>query len=606
MPGGRATPYPAAHKTARRNGRLREVVFPVRVPSAFASALLTPARPPAANRLVRGVNLAGAEFGADNLPGVENRDFVFNSDATFQYFSQQGLNVFRIPFRWERLQPLLGGPLDAAYLAGLRRNAGAARRHGGAVIIEPHNFGRYRINENGALREYVIDNRYNGEVKVSRGHFADFWRRVSAEFKDCEDIWAYNLMNEPHDMGDGDWRLISQTAVDAIRANEDGRRILAPGLAWSNSHVWPQVHGAESWIEDPYNNTEYEAHIYFDRDFSGTYAMPYDGELSLNPDLANIGPARLQPFVAWCRANNVRGMLGEYGIPSTDARWLAVLDTFLSALDEAGASGAYWAGGEWWGDSALSVQPGGNFTTGRPQMEILSRRLPWETFWTSPAAGNAGPALAPGSLASGCGPVLAEKTVQADSLPWPAELAGIKVTLTGQDGVPAPAPLLAVSPAQIHYLVPESLARGWARVSVAREGVDVAAGRVWIEPVAPALFSADGSGCGPAAANVLRVLAGGRSTLEPADQPIDFGAAGDRLLLILWGSGFRGVNSSTRVSLRIGPAEAPVLYAGWGYEIPGVDQLVAELPRSLANRGRQSVVFRADGKASNLVSVTFR
>lgn len=581
------------------------MVFPIRVPSGFPAALLGPARQPAASRLVRGVNLAGAEFGADNLPGVENRDFVFNSDATFQYFSQKGLDVFRIPFRWERLQPVLGGPLDGACLAGLRRNAGAALRNGAAVIIEPHNFGRYRINENGVLREYVIDNRYNGAVKVSRWHFAGFWGRVSAEFKDSEGIWAYNLMNEPHDMGDGDWKAISQAAVDAIRANEDRRRILVPGLSWSNSHVWPQVHGAESWIQDPYNNTEYEAHIYFDRDFSGAYAMSYDGELSLNPDLAAIGPARLKPFVAWCRANNVRGMLGEYGVPSTDARWLAALDGFLAALDDAGFSGAYWAGGEWWKDYPLSVQPGNNFTMDRPQMDILIRRLPWETFWTVPAAGNAGPALAPGSLASGYGAGLAAGAAQADSLPWPQELAGVKVTLTGEDGVPRPAPLLSVSPEQINYLVPESLARGWSRVSVARGGASVAAGRVWIEPVAPALFSADGSGCGPAAATVLRVLANGTRTYEPAGQPLDFGAAGDRLFLILWGSGFRGVNSATRVSLRIGPADVPVLYAGWGNEVPGLDQLVAELPRSLANRGRQAVVFRASGKASNLVSVTF-
>ena len=43
------------------------------------------------------------------------------------------------------------------------------------VIIDPHNYGRYKINENGSLNEYVIDNAYGGVTKVSRQDFADFW-----------------------------------------------------------------------------------------------------------------------------------------------------------------------------------------------------------------------------------------------------------------------------------------------------------------------------------------------------------------------------------------------------------------------------------------------
>ena len=297
------------------------MAFPIRVSPVFPTALLTLTLQPAPSQIVRGVNLAGAEFGDAHLPGTENRDYVFNSEATFNYFSRKGLTVFRIPFRWERLQPVLGGPFDGAYLAGLHRNVDSARRNGASVILEPHNFGRYRVNEGGSLREYVIDNVYSGAVKVSRQDFADFWRRMSVEFRDSEAIWAYNLMNEPHDMGTGDWKLISQAAVDSIRANQDARRI-CPGMNWSNSNVWQQVHGPLDWIIDPYNDTEYEAHVYFDRDFSGTYAMSYDAELKLNADLADVGPARLAPFISWCRANNVRGMLGEYGVPARNhAGW---------------------------------------------------------------------------------------------------------------------------------------------------------------------------------------------------------------------------------------------------------------------------------------------
>ena len=72
----------------------------------------------------RGVNLSGAEFGETHLPGVFDRDFTYNSEASFRYFASRGLTLIRVPIRWERIQPQPGGPLDAAQLA-----AGPRRSH---------------------------------------------------------------------------------------------------------------------------------------------------------------------------------------------------------------------------------------------------------------------------------------------------------------------------------------------------------------------------------------------------------------------------------------------------------------------------------------------
>ena len=72
---------------------------------------------------------------------------------------------------------------------------------------------------------------------------------------------------------------------------------------------------------------------------------------------------------------------------------------------------------------------------------------------------------------------------------------------------------------------------GLALVSVERSGQPVASGTVQINPVAPALFAADGSGGGPAAASFLRVASDGSRTqaltFDPdtrASAPIDLGA----------------------------------------------------------------------------------
>src|SRR6266852_137896 len=78
----------------------------------------------------RGVNLAGAEFGENNLPGTLGRDYTFNGETSYRYFGAKNLNLIRLMLRWERLQPVLRGPLDPNYLAGAKNNIAWAKAHG--------------------------------------------------------------------------------------------------------------------------------------------------------------------------------------------------------------------------------------------------------------------------------------------------------------------------------------------------------------------------------------------------------------------------------------------------------------------------------------------
>jgi len=68
---------------------------------------------------LRGVNVAGAEFGDGVLPGIYGQHYTYNSEQTFDYFAARSLNFIRLQVRWERLQPVLGGPLDPANLGYL-------------------------------------------------------------------------------------------------------------------------------------------------------------------------------------------------------------------------------------------------------------------------------------------------------------------------------------------------------------------------------------------------------------------------------------------------------------------------------------------------------
>jgi len=543
----------------------------------------------------RGVNVAGAEFGQSNLPGTLGRDYTFNSEATFRYFAEKKLGLIRLPLQWERLQHTPGGPLDAAYLAGVKSNVAWAKAHGAEIILDIHNFARYSVRTGGALETYVIDNKSaDGSVKVTAADLADLWVRLSNEFKFERTVYAYDLMNEPHDMGQANWKSISQTVLNAIRANQDDKLVLVPGDSWSSANRWVSVHGPAGWIEDPANNFAYEAHQYFDSDESGAYKLTYDAELVRNPDLANVGTTRVSRFIAWCRSNRVRGVIDEYGIPYNDPRWAAVLDGFLKTLDEAGIDGAYWAAGEWWPVTDLnSVQPDPTFRQDRPQMATLEAHLGGGYLTALSAASLTVARTAPGALVTVYGTGFTELTAQAQEVPYPLGLADITLMVTDNSGAAAPAGLLYVSPGQINLQMPESLsATGRATIAVLRAGAPAASGTIHVAASGPAIFTANGAGYGVPAARIVRVKADGTQSYEAIGDAIELGE--DRVFLVLYGTGIRG-----NVVVKVGEVSADAAFAA--SQFAGVDQVNVELPRSVS--GEVQVVVSCNGVAANAVTV---
>ncbi len=423
---------------------------------------------PLPGRYVRGVNLCGAEFGRGALPGEFGRDYTYNSEASFRYFAAKGLNLFRVCLRWERLQPALRGPLDAENLARLKENVGWAKAAGGRVIVDIHNFGRYAVNEAGSLKEYAIDNLYDGVVKVSAADFIDLWTRLSGEFKDEDGVWAYDLMCEPHHMGAADWKQISQAALSAIRANGDEKLVMISGDDWSSANRWVRAHGPFGWISDPANHFMYQAHLYFDSDESGGYAKPasfsgtsYDYELALNPALASVAEERASPFLDWCDANGVAGYLGEYGVPNDDPRWLDVLDRLLELLDAAGMPGTYWAAGEWWGDYTLSVHPVDDFAIDRPQLATLRRHPGAAILACAPAP--------PGSPAAASG---------AAMLPQGFDPAAVQLLVTDRRGLASAARIVHASPGEVNFILPVEFGEGLLDLTLLYESRATALGTI--------------------------------------------------------------------------------------------------------------------------------
>jgi len=229
---------------------------------------------------------------------------------------------------------------------------------------------------------------------------------------------------------------------------------------------------------------------------------------------------------------------------------------------------------------------------------------------TVSAASYSRPSAAPASIVSSFGSSLAERT-EAASKPLPLSLGGVSVELIDAVGVARRAPMLLASGSQINWVVPAGTALGPASVRIRGAASDVLAiEQLSIEPVAPALFTADASGSGVAAALAVRVSPDGTQNLTEvfvcgdgtcAALPLSFG--GDDLFLVLFGTGIRGADQPGDVVASIDGEPATVTYAGPQSEFDGLDQVNVKVPRTLAGRGQVNVVITAAEHSSNAVTV---
>jgi endoglucanase len=290
-----------------------------------------------------GINAAGAEFGtvaAGAVPGTMNTHYFYPSAADLDYFKANGLELIRLPFKWERIQRTLHGALHEPDMLEIDRVLNEIEKRGMRVILDLHNYGR-RYDETTATT-YAI-----GSPNLPLSAFKDVWQRLAARYKGRACIWAYGIMNEPHGQAPYTWLDSAQQAVDGIRLEDMQHAILIPGEGWSAAHRWLQVSTNLLNIVDPADNVIYEAHQYFDDDRSGEYNQSYDNE-GAYPE---VGVDLVSDFVEWCTTNGVRGFIGEYGVPRNDARWNVVLQNFVAYLQANGISGTYWAGGSRWDNS---------------------------------------------------------------------------------------------------------------------------------------------------------------------------------------------------------------------------------------------------------------
>lgn len=341
------------------------VTVPVPTATAPAPTATTPPVPtsPPPTRPVpyRGVNLAGAEFGG-TIPGVEGSDYQFPTKAEVDYFASKGMTAFRIGFLWERLQPALYGEFATTYAAHLDTIVTYAASRGVKVILNPHNFARYR----GQLV---------GSAAVPNAAFADFWRRLSSKYASTPNV-LFNLVNEPNTMPTEQWVSGANAAIAAIRGAGAHQTIIVPGNAWTGAHSWTQTwYGTSNAVAmlsvtDPDDNVWFEAHQYLDSTAGGTDAACVS---------TTAGRERLAPFLSWLRANKKKGFIGEFAGGNNATCKTAITDmvSFMNAQSDVLMGWLWWAAGPAWGNYTFTLEPkvSSGVTTDSPFMAWLTPYL---------------------------------------------------------------------------------------------------------------------------------------------------------------------------------------------------------------------------------------
>jgi len=325
-----------------------------------AAALLGASLPAvtAAEIKYAGVNLSCAEFGQNNLPGTYNTHYTYPTQAEVDYFRNRGMNIIRLPFRWERLQQATNAALNSTELGRLHTFVSATTAKGVHVILEPHNFARYYPDTANfqSSAQGLVGSYYPNSV------FSNFWWRIADIYK-TNQLVNFNLMNEPNTMPTEQWVAAANAAIAGIRAAGATNVIHVPGNQWTGAHAWTEnYYGTPNSIAmlnivDPASNVVFEVHQYLDSNSSGT---------TTNIVNANIGVARIAAFTTWLRGNNKRGFLGEFAVANSTVgsggtligdEALTNMLNYIATNADVWEGWAWWAAGPWWGSYMFTLEP---------------------------------------------------------------------------------------------------------------------------------------------------------------------------------------------------------------------------------------------------------
>lgn len=278
-----------------------------------------------------GVNISGGEFG--KVPGRLGYDYAYPNESEIDYIAAQGFKMVRIPFRWERLQPVLNGALSTGDIKALTKATDYALSKGLVVVLDMHDYASRLPNPTSIAKSKV------GSAEVPASAFSDAWLKIAGNYRGNNNVWL-GLMNEPNGLPAATWWQAVQQAVVDLRQQGMTNKLLVPGISWTGAHSWIKSGNAAfaSTFKDPSANYAFEVHQYLDNDSSGTKGT------------CSVGSAqRVDAVLQWAKDQEVKLFFGEIAAgPSETCK--TEYANMLTKFDNSQAVIGWtaWGAGKWW------------------------------------------------------------------------------------------------------------------------------------------------------------------------------------------------------------------------------------------------------------------
>ncbi|HWF56763.1 MAG TPA: cellulase family glycosylhydrolase [Candidatus Dormibacteraeota bacterium] len=292
-------------------------------------------------------------------------------DGDAAMMERGGFDVVRLAVSWGRLEPQRGR-WDTAYLSAIDSTVRMLNSHHLYVVLDMHFLDwSAAFGGSGApawaavplLPDLHISGLGDWQRHLSpavnaattyfwlspdwQGDFMEAWQVLARRFRDDSGVAGYDLYNEPHALPlppvrferDFMWPLYART-IDAVGAVDPNHLSIVEG----------QLFGDFGTTVVPLraNNLVYSPHEY-----TGSLVPPtFDGNAQPLDDHVAQGAAEAArvPAALW---------VGEWGMPSTQAKAASWIDDALNAYDAAGAGWAWW---QWREDSAWGVRDSAGHT----------------------------------------------------------------------------------------------------------------------------------------------------------------------------------------------------------------------------------------------------
>lgn len=314
----------------------------------------------------QGISIGGFEFG--NVQDTSQFGYNYGPWTldNVDYWVGLGLNTFRLPFVWERMQPTLGGPIFSDYANRyLELVNHVVNVRGCYAVLDCHNYaGRFVNGTKVGIRTPQLPANSLGDLWLAMLNYSPIFRHAKC---------IYDLMNEP--IAQGAWVTDVYVpevndAIAKIRTAGQTNLILIEGTLYAQAYGW-SFDGSQALnnvIVDPANNHAFQAHQYWD------YLNPPFSGTNAHTAIGNFGRMSLVAFRQWGKKYNKKLWLGEfsplYDTTTPQASVDAARNAFHEAFQEMNANRdvfigwTAWTGGQgYWDDAFISLDPWNGQTT---------------------------------------------------------------------------------------------------------------------------------------------------------------------------------------------------------------------------------------------------